>query len=209
MNRGNARAQVFHERSAYRVFLDSMENACAAIEMRVLAFCLMPNHFHLVLWPHDDGDLSVWMHRLLNAQVQQHRCRYATTGHIWQGRFKAFPIKDDHHLLTVLRYVERNPVRANLVSRAEQWPWSSMRLWVDHRRPGYLCEGPVARPREWRSWVNGCETDTELQRLRHSVHRGAPYGDLAWTKSVAERLGLESSLRSRGRPSQRVTREII
>ena len=93
--------------------------------MRLLAWCLMPNHFHLVLWPHGDGDLSRWMQWLLTSHVRRYHRHYHGSGHVWQGRFKAFPIEEDEHLWTVLRYVERNALRANLVRRAEDWPWSS------------------------------------------------------------------------------------
>lgn len=115
LNRGNARAQVFHDDGDYRAFVDLIGTACERLPMRVLAYCLMPNHFHLVLRPHGDGDLSRWMQWLLTAHVRRHHRRYGTTGHIWQGRFKAFPTQDDGHLLAVLRYVERNPLRAGLV----------------------------------------------------------------------------------------------
>ena len=95
--------------------------------MPVLGFCLLANHFHLVVWPHHDGDLSRWMHWVLNTHVRRYHKHYHSSGHIWQGRFKAFPIQEDAHLLTVLRYVERNPVRAQLVRQAQQWTWSSAR----------------------------------------------------------------------------------
>ena len=146
LNRGNARAQVFHYPSDYLEFIRSLERACEVIEMRVLGFCLMPNHFHLVLWPREDGDLSTWMQRLLNSHVQRHRRRHRSTGHIWQGRFKAFPIKEDVHLLTVLRYVERNPVRASLVSRAEDWAWSSMRLHANVLLLSPVSSGSKSQP---------------------------------------------------------------
>ena len=163
----------------------------------------MPNHFHLVLLPENDGDLSVWMHWLQNTHVRRYHKHYHSTGHIWQGRFKAFPIQEDEHLLTVLRYIERNPVRANLVRRAELWNWSSAHYWQkDQVRPSFLAVGPVTRPRHWLEWVNQPLTEGELQALRRSVIRGAPYGDEDWMKMAAKRLGLESALRPRGRPRQ-------
>jgi putative transposase len=82
-----------------------------------------------VLWPHGDGDLGRWMQWLLTTHVHGYRAAHHSSGHVWQGRFKAFAIEEDHHLLTVLRYVERNPLRAGLVERAEDWPWSSLRAW--------------------------------------------------------------------------------
>ncbi len=111
--------------------------------------------------------------------------------------------QEDKHLLTVLRYIERNPVRANLVPRAELWNWSSAHYWQkDQVRPTFLAVGPVTRPRHWLQRVNQPVTDAELQALRRSVVRGTPYGDEDWRKAAAKRLGLESTLRPRGRPRQ-------
>ena len=106
-----------------------MVGASARLPVDLLGYCLMPNHFHLVLRPHHDGDLGRWMQWLLTAHVRRYHRHYVTTGHVWQGRFKAFPVEDDDHLVTVLRYVERNPLRAELVSRAEDWKWSSLPRW--------------------------------------------------------------------------------
>ena len=89
----------------------------------------MPNHLHLALWPRPDGDVSRWMHWLMIAYVRRHLGRYRSSGHVWHGRLEAFPIQEDGHLLAVLRYIERNPLRAGLVGRAEEWRWSSLR-WL-------------------------------------------------------------------------------
>src|SRR5438552_7761673 len=85
----------------------------------------MHNHFHLALWPQADGDLSGYMGWLLTAYVRRYHQHYHSSGHVYQGRFRSFPIQEDDHLLAVLRYIERNPVRAGLVSRAQDGPWSS------------------------------------------------------------------------------------
>ena len=140
LNRGNGRQRVFHRDEDYAAFLDLVGSACARLPLRVLGLCLLPNHFHLLLWPHADGDLSRWMQWLLTAHVRRYHGRRGTSGHIWQGRFKAFPIQRDEHFLTVLRYVERNPVRAGLVRRAEDWPWSSLAL--RRRRSELLTASP-------------------------------------------------------------------
>jgi putative transposase len=201
INRGNARREVFLKEGDYEAFLKAMGHACVEIDMPVLAYCLLPNHFHLVLWPTEDGDLGRWMHWLLNAHVRRYHQHYQTSGHIWQGRYRAFPIEDDDHLLTVLRYVERNPVRAKLARQAERWPWGSARYAAETEgRPAYLSEGPVPRPRQWLQWVNQALTPAELELLRRSVNRGTPYGSPAWCERTARRLGLESTLRPRGRP---------
>ena len=121
ISRGNRRARVFHKQEDYDAFVTLISQANEKVVMRVLAYCLMPNHFHFVLWPLRDGDLSRWMQWLLTSHVRRYHQHYATSGRVWQGRFKAFPIQQNTHLLTVLRYVERNPLRAGLVTRAEDW----------------------------------------------------------------------------------------
>jgi putative transposase len=169
--------------------------------MPVLAYCLMPNHFHLAVLPENDGDLSRWMHWLLNTHVRRYHQHYHSSGHIWQGRFKAFPIQEDEHLLTVLRYIERNPLRARLVRAAEGWRWSSASCWREGGvRPSFLSAGPVPRPRNWLKRVNEALTEAELAAVRQCVNRGMPFGDAGWVTQVAARLGLASTLRPRGRP---------
>lgn len=198
INRGNARATVFHEPGDYRAFLTLMRLACERVPMRVLAYCLMPNHFHLVLWSRIDGDISRWMHWLLTAQTKRHQRVHRTSGRIWQGRFKAFPIQQDGHLLTVLRYVERNPLRANLVESVMDWDWSS----IGRNRPDFplLAESPVAKPDNWLELVNKPHTQDEIDALRRCSAKNAPFGSESWTRSTAESLDLTSSLRQPGRP---------
>lgn len=201
INRGNGRHTVFLKDDDYQAFLKALAHACIEVPLPVLGFCLMPNHFHLVVLPQEDGDLSRWMHWLQNTHVRRYHQHYQSSGHIWQGRFHSFPIETDEHLLTVLRYVERNPVRANLVARAEQWRWSSARYWQEaESRPAYLAEGPVPRPKNWLKWVNQAVTVGEMEAVRKCITRGAPYGEESWVRQIAQRLNLESTLRPRGRP---------
>ncbi|HEU5116465.1 MAG TPA: transposase, partial [Isosphaeraceae bacterium] len=91
LNRGNGRAEVFHKPADYDAFLEMVAAAQKRLPMRVLGYCLMPNHFHLVLRPHHDGDLSRWMQWLLTTHVRRYRRHYGSSGHVWQGRFKALP----------------------------------------------------------------------------------------------------------------------
>ena len=122
------------------------------------------------------------------------------TGPLYQGRFKSFPVQEDDHLLTVCRYVERNPLRAGLVPQAETWRWSS--LWHRvHASDQLLLDGwPVAVPKQWVEHVNRPETEAELEAVRRALVRGAPYGDTTWQKATAIQLGLDATLRPRGRP---------
>lgn len=201
LNRGNARAAVYHKPDDYDAFLDLMAEASVRLPMRILAYCLMPNHFHLALWPRNDGDLSRWMHWLMTTHVRRYLRHYGSTGHVWQGRFKAFPTQGDEHLLTIMRYIERNPLRAGLVDRAEAWPWSSLR-WVaaPERAPVRLEPGTVPRGALWVEGVNAATADIDLDRVRESIRRDRPYGSDGWVQETARELGLESSLRPRGRP---------
>ncbi|MBI1901344.1 MAG: transposase [Planctomycetia bacterium] len=205
INRGNARQTVFRKKADYQAFLELLAQAQKRLPLRILAFCLMPNHFHLALWPLADGDLSRFMQWLSTAHVRRYHRHYQSSGHVWQGRFKAFPIQQDDHLLAVLRYIERNPVRAALVRRAEDWPWSSAAAWqpgaADELRK-LLHPGPVPRGRGWLKHVNRPLTQAELKPLRECVNRGRPFGSRVWTTRIARTLGLESSLRPRGRPKK-------
>jgi putative transposase len=204
INRGNGCAEVFHTEGDYQAFVTLLKEASERVPMRLLAYCLMPNHFHLALWPHHDGDLSLWMQWLLTAHVRRYHRWHDSSGHVWQGRFKAFPIEQDDHLLTVLRYIELNPVRVHLVTRAQDWRWSSARGWRESGRSPRVEAGPVARPESWLDWVNGSMEEIEVRRIRQSVNRNAPFGSEAWTAVTAERLGLAASLRPIGRPQKPV-----
>jgi putative transposase len=199
LNRGNARSEVFHQSGDFSAFLQVIGESSVRIPMGLLAYCLMPNHFHLVVRPHEDGDLSRWMQWLLTTHVRRYVKHHGHSGHVWQGRFKAFPIQDDAHLVTVVRYVERNALRANLVTRAEEWPWSS--LGASHSgvtEAPQLASNDLLRRGDWTEFVNAPMTDAEAAAVQQSIRRDRPFGSDAWTRTTAERLGLESSLRSRG-----------
>jgi len=203
LNRANAGLQIFENDGDYAAFERILAETQDRVPMRILAWCLMPNHWHLVLWPRRDGELSEYMRlvTLTHAQRWHAHRESAGTGHLYQGRFKSFVVQKDAHFLTVCRYVERNALRANLVRRAEDWRWNS--LWRTHcgdiTDPPQASPWPVARPRDWVVYVNQPATGTEIEAIRHSVQRGAPYGDANWTQRTASQLGLESTLRSRGR----------
>jgi putative transposase len=174
--------------------------------MRILSYCLMPNHWHFVLWPERDGDLGRFMQRLTITHVTRWQKCYGLvgTGHAYQGRFKSFPVETDAYFYQVVRYVERNALRANLVARAEAWPWSS--LWI--RQSGtaeerkLLADWPLPRGRQWLQYVNQPASEAELAALRRSCVRGAPYGSAAWVETTAKHLGLEATMRSPGRPKK-------
>jgi putative transposase len=206
LNRAVARATLFHKPGDFAAFEKVLRQAKDWLPMRLLAYCALPNHWHLLLWPYHDGDLSEFLRWLTVTHTQRWHAHYhsAGTGPLYQGRFKSFPVQEDDHLLTVLRYVERNPLRAGLVDRAEAWRWCS--LW--HRAQGqpvsWLDPWPVTAPQAWLEHVNQPGTEPELVALRRSAARGVPFGDAAWQRQTAVLLGLQASLRPRGRPAKAV-----
>ena len=128
--------------------------------------------------------------------------RTAGTGHLYQGRYKSFPVQSDDHFLTVCRYVERNALRANLVERAEQWKWGSLsaRRAKDTAERPTLTPWPIQRPRDWTARVNRPFGPKAEEAILRSIRRRQPFDSDSWQADVAARLGLESLLRPRGRP---------
>jgi putative transposase len=173
--------------------------------MRILGYCLMDNHWHLVLWPRRGRDLSKFIGWVSTTHVRRWREHRGNVGegHLYQGRFKSFLIQEDAHFLTVMRYVEGNALRAKLVRRAEAWPWSSLGAGVGSEQTKVrLAPWPVDKPRRWADCVNEAMEDKALDRLKVSVARNRPFGDEGWTARVARRYGLESSLRNPWRPEK-------
>ncbi len=207
VNRGVGRRQVFDDEGDYAAFVRALAEACERFPgVAVVTFCLMPNHWHLVLWPAADGVLSEFMRVLTVTHTQRwHAHRHsAGQGPVYQGRFKSFPIEADGHVLTVGRYVERNAVRAGLAGRAVDWPWGGAAARAAGRwGPAWLLplgRWPAEVPGDWSAWVDRAETAAELAAVRTSVRRGRPFGSDAWQRATAERLGLTASLRPIGRP---------
>ena len=209
LNRGNGRRTLFFKDEDYRAFERVLEEAQQRTPTRLLAYCLMPNHWHMVLWPEQPRQLSRFLGWLTLTHAQRWHAHYHNvgTGHLYQGRFKSFPVEEDNHLLAVCRYVERNALRAGLVARAEDWPWSSLwrRTFGPTTARGLLTAWPVACPERWLEHINAPETETELKALRRCMSRGQPFGGPAWTRATAERLKLSQTLRPRGRPRKRRT----
>jgi len=198
--------RLFRKPADYEAFLHILDRTLQSQPMRICAFCLMPNHWHLVLWPEEDGQLGPFMQKLTITHVrnwQEHHGRVGE-GHVYQGRYKSFPIEDDEHFYHVVRYVERNALRAGLVDEAEQWRFGSLNRQTHPANDGLqlLSPWPAPRPRNWRQHVNRAQTNAELEAIRRSLVRGQPYGDANWVRQTASALGLESTLRRRGRPKR-------
>jgi len=203
LNRANHKARIFHERADYEQFLTIIERAQDRLTVPLLAVCLMPNHVHFVVRPAAAGDLADWMHWVFTTHVRWHHAKYSTTGRLWQGRYKAFAVQEDHHLLTLMRYVERNALRAGLVERAEDWEWGSL-AWRSARHSSIeLAESPVTLPSYWRHYVNEPQSAVELAEIRTCANRQRPFGGEDWVAKQVDELGLESSVTPVGRPRSR------
>jgi putative transposase len=205
LNRGNGRLRLFRKDADYAAFEHILAEALEHVPgMRLTAYCLMPNHWHLLLWPRHDRELSDFGHWLTLTHTQRWHAHYHNVGvgHLYQGRFKSFVVEADAPYLSVCRYVERNALRAALVARAEQWRWGSLwqRCHGGAGLPVVVQPGPVALPEDWIEEVNRPQAEAELAALRRSVQRGQPYGEASWVRRLAGKLGLESTLRPRGRP---------
>jgi putative transposase len=195
---------MFRKDADFEAFLRVMIEAFQRYPIRIFSYCAMPNHWHFVVWPEEDGQLTNFFRWLAHTHAMRWRVSRQTVGygHLYQGRFKSFPIQSDEHLLTVCRYVERNPLTAGLVPKAQLWRWSS--LWArthgDDAIKALLSPWPVPRPEDWTRRVNTALTAREVDRVRMSIQRGRPYGGDVWVTRTVRELHLEHTVRSEGRP---------
>lgn len=197
MNRGARKSRLFDSDSDYRAFLVIVADALTRFDVAFFAYIVMPNHWHFVLSPRRNHQLSRFMHWLETTHVRRWCLAKNADGQgaVYQGRFKAIPIQTDRHFLWVCRYVERNALRANLVDRADDWRWSSLWQRLNDQHAPALSEWPMGAPTDWLNHVNMPQTDAELDAFRQAVNIGSPFGDEDWMHT----LGRESP-RPRGRP---------
>jgi putative transposase len=195
---------LFEKPADYSAFEKILAEAHHRFGIRIVAYCLMPNHWHLLLWPRTDGELSEVMRWITVTHTQRwHAHRHSSgTGPVYQGRFKSFPVQTDEHFITVVRYVERNALRAKLVERAEEWRWCSIYRFSrrNAKLTDFLSSWPMERPQNWIELVNEPDKTSELDDLRASAQRGRPFGSEDWMINIAKQLGLEATMHRRGRP---------
>ena len=203
LNRGNNKQKVFHKDQDYVAFLKAVTEVKYKYPIAILAYCLMPNHFHFVLVPHQADYLSKFMQLLMTKHVRRYHQHYETSGHIWQGRYKSFIIQEDEHLITILRYVESNPVRAGLVSTAKDWKWSNHRERLSINAVKIIDNPPLELPRDWAKFVDGPITVQELKKIHRSLNRQSPFGDDEWQIKISRALGLQHTINPRGRPRKK------
>jgi putative transposase len=206
LNRANGRLRLFKKEADFAAFEEVLSEAQARLPLRILAYVVMGNHWHFVVWPKPSQGQAVsdFFRWLAVTHAQRWHAHHGTAGmgHVYQGRFKSFPIACDEHLLSVLRYVERNPLRAGLVTRAENWRWGSLYRRVEGQpeERALLADGPVRLGPGWIQHVNQPQGEAEVEAIRRCVNRGQPFGGEAWRAKVTRQLGLEHTFRRRGRP---------
>jgi putative transposase len=205
INRGSRRGWLFDKEADFYAFEEVLILALEQRPIPLLEFCLMGNHFHLVVQPANDQQLPAFMHWLTTTHARRWRLASRTIGEgaVYQARYKAIPVQTEDYFFTLMRYVQRNPVRALLVARVEEWRWSGLwhRLHGDRRLR--LAEWPLPRPTDWLDSVNEPQATSEILEIRKSTNSGYPLGNESWQKEVAKQLGLPELRRGRGRPPQR------
>ena len=206
INRANARVQIFDTNDDYQLFETVLEEGKERTGMRVLAFCIMPNHWHLVLHPQANGDLAQFMRWITNTHTRRWHVAKHTVGggHLYQGRYKSFLCQEDRYFLTLVRYVERNAKKANLVKKAEQWRWSS--VWRREKgtaqQKRLLSAWPISIPRNYLNILNESQAEDEERALERAVEKGVPFGDDNWVGKIVKKFKLEQTLRNVGRPKK-------
>jgi putative transposase len=202
LNRGNGRMRIFHKAGDFEAFEHVLAEGLDRYPVKLLTYCLMPNHWHLVVRPSTDEALGRYLGWVGVTHVRRHHEHYHTRGggHLYQGRFKSFPVEEDDYFLALCRYVEANPLRAGLVKRAEQWQWSG--LWRRAYGSGelQLSPWPLERPRNWLALVNHGMNEKQMEEIRTCIQRGRPLGSETWVRRTAVRLRLDFTLRGPGRP---------
>lgn len=196
--------RLFNRPSDYDLFVSILAEGRTKAQVKILAFCLMPTHWHLILMPRWGEELSKFMRWVANTHVRRWHSehRSAGGGHIYQSRYKWFPIQPDEHLLDVIAYVESNPLRAGLVSKARLWAWSSAFWRGATGAARILSPSPTPIPRDWKTRVDQPMDEETLEELRTCVWRGRPYGSAVWTADKVRELNLESSIRNPWRPKK-------
>lgn len=208
LNRANRRVKIFEKLADYEAFERILVDAVAKYKIKLFSFCILPNHWHMVVSPQVNGEMSRFAQWLTLTHTQRYHAHHhsAGEGHLYQGRFKSFPVQDDDHFLTVNRYVERNAFSANLCSSPELWRFGSLWRWKHGSvaEKSLLAPWPIPRRSGWIDWVRTALSQKELERLQWCMQRGAPFGEETWVEAIARKFDLESTLRPRGRPKKLV-----
>jgi putative transposase len=205
--RGNRRDDVFFSDEDRITYLTWLAEYCQAFEVDVLAYCLMTNHIHLVAVPANEDSLQCVLRPLHMRYAQRINRARGWKGHLWQGRFFSSPL-DDAYLWAVVRYVERNPVRAGMVRRAQDYAWSSAAAHCGQATSDVLSASPAWRKKfaalgngsAWSAWLAEGDEDEELRVVRQNIDKGLPCGSKAFVDRLSQQVGRALNFRKQGRP---------
>lgn len=202
MNRAVRRTVLFEVTQDYEAFLEVVGEGLRKYKVKVIAYQVMPNHWHFVVICDRIEEVSNWLHWVTGTHAIRWNLAHGTrgTGAVYQSRFKAVPLQRERSLVRVCRYVERNALRKGLVPAAELWQWGSLFAVCENCYPIPLSRWPILRPVNWIEIVNRPENEAELEALRKTIRRNQPIGDAQWQKAVAPFIGL--SMRPIGRPKK-------
>jgi putative transposase len=205
--RGNRQAQVFFSDDDRRCYLAWLKDYAEAAGVDLLAYCLMANHIHLVAAPRQPDGLQRLL-RPLHARYAQHVNRHFDwSGHLWQGRYFSAAL-DEPYFWSAMRYVERNPVRAGIARRAEDYRWSSAQAHCGLRHDTILSADPrwralKTRIRDWPRWLETDEPADRLEALRRHTDQGLPCGSERFVRKLGALTGRALQSRPRGRPRKK------
>lgn len=206
LNRGTAKMQIFYDNNDYELFEKILEQAIEKYGTQLLAYCIMPNHWHLLLKTNNDGELAQFMGWVANTHTRKWHSMKETTGqgHLYQGRYKSFICQDNEYFITLARYIERNALKANLVKKAEAWKWSSIwrRTHKNSKKRKILSEWPIDIPKNYISFLNTPQTEEEQNSIENSIKRNSPFGETDWTQTIIKKFKLQSTIKPIGRPKK-------
>jgi len=209
LNRAGGRMKLFRHEKDFLAFERVMREAHERHPLPILDYCIMSNHWHFVVAPREDGQVTAFFRWLAHTHAMRWRVAHHTVGygHLYQGRFKSFPVQADEHLLNLCRYVQRNPLAAGLVQRAQDWRWGGLwvRLHGDEKQKSLLSPWPVDEPADWTHWISRPLKEEQTTAIRIALERGRPLGEPRWTEQTAARLRLDHTLRREGRPKRKKT----
>ena len=206
MNRANARVKIFDNDQDYKDFENILEEAVKKYNMRLLAYCIMPKHWHLLLYPKKDGDLSLFMGWLTNTHTRRWHTLKGTIGqgHLYQGRYKSFICQSDHHFIVLARYVERNAKRAKLIKQAQDLKWGSAwrRIYGTLNQKKFLSSWPVFISSNYIKYLNEPQKEEEIDIVTRSIIKNIPFGGDTWRNTIVKKFKLGQTLRGVGRPKK-------
>lgn len=205
INRSVGRLQLFNEPQDYKLFLNVLMESWEIHQIDIYAFCIMPNHFHMLVRPKEVGDLQKFMHYLSSTYTRRLHIRTNTNGcgPVFQGRYKAIMVQDGKAFETIFRYIELNSVRAKLVQYSDEWEWCSSNARINNTKYNKILANlyeEIPSGSDLRNWIHGFMYEDALENIRVSINKGRPFGDNSWVELMCNEHDLLYTMRVVGRP---------